>query len=42
MRYKGVKADNYTYSTLFKGIKSMDQTKDLDKALFLYQDLLKS
>jgi hypothetical protein len=42
MRLKGVKADNYTYSTLFKGIKGYDQFKDLDKAFYLYQELLKS
>ena len=32
MKARGVKADNFTYSTLIKGIRYEDQIKDLDRA----------
>lgn len=32
MQVRGVKADNYTYSTLFKGIRHEGQKQDLDRA----------
>ena len=39
MREMDVQADNYTYSTLFKGIKSDRQVQDLQKAFDLFVSL---
>ena len=39
MKAKNVKADNFTYSTLIKGIRYEDQKTDLDKAFKLFTEL---
>jgi hypothetical protein len=38
----GIEPDNYTYSTLFKGIKNESSSSDLNKAFVLYDSLAKS
>ena len=39
MKARNVKADNFTYSTLIKGIRYEDQNRDLDKAFQLFSQL---
>lgn len=39
MKLKGVQPDNFTYSTLIKGIRYEDQRDDLDKAFKLFYSL---
>lgn len=37
MKQINVKADNYTYSTLFKGIRHPDQSKELERAFEIFE-----